>query len=469
MASRRPTIGSLKMPVDHGRSMRFAAPVVPELAHGTDLDGNDVSTRHQRTEPSSTTPILGVPSRAAEAECSCDAGVATPPARRRRARGVAPPAEGPALGDPARRGRRRARDAATTFDDARATRSNRSSSRWGSSSLAVPLALLLDRLGFFAAIAARIGASRHLHLWAWFFAAGVTTLFNLDAAVVLLTPLYMQIARRHGFDAVAAAFPPVLLASLASSALPVSNLTNLLAAERYDLGATDFATRLGPASLAATVVGYVAYRRAFHLSVVHEAEHLPIDDRATLAGAPVVVFVLVGFTVGDGLGVPGVGGRRDRRRRPRRDDKVGAVANRAGGCRRARRVARHPRRRRRAAPRPRERARPDAPGGDLRIVALAVVAANAINNLPAVLIGLPALGPDPDDRLWSLLLGVNMGPVLIVSGSLAGLLWLDTTRRLGVRVDARRYTSVGLRVGAPALLAADRGAARHQPPGILSG
>jgi hypothetical protein len=33
-------------------------------------------------------------------------------------------------------------------------------------------------------------------------------------------------------------------------------------------------------------------------------------------------------------------------------------------------------------------------------------------------------------------------------------LWLSTMNRLDVDVDARRYTSVGLRVGAPALIAA---------------
>jgi arsenical pump membrane protein len=167
-----------------------------------------------------------------------------------------------------------------------------------------------------------------------------------------------------------------------------------------------------------------------------------------------VVFVLVGFTVGDGLGVPAwvVAAIADAvlvamtRWVPWRTVPVGAVVLAASLGILAAAAAPHL---------DLENALgPDAPGGDLRIVALAVVAANAINNLPAVLIGLPALGPDPDDRLWSLLLGVNMGPVLIVSGSLAGLLWLDTTRRLGVRVDARRYTSVGLRVGAPALLAA---------------
>jgi arsenical pump membrane protein len=52
------------------------------------------------------------------------------------------------------------------------------------------------------------------------------------------------------------------------------------------------------------------------------------------------------------------------------------------------------------------------------------------------------------------LTAVNVGPVLAVTGSLAGLLWLDTVRRLGVPVDARTYSRVGIRVGLPALAAA---------------
>jgi arsenical pump membrane protein len=53
----------------------------------------------------------------------------------------------------------------------------------------------------------------------------------------------------------------------------------------------------------------------------------------------------------------------------------------------------------------------------------------------------------------ALLLGTNLGPVLVLSGSLSGLLWRDPALRLGVEVTASRYSAVGLRVGLPALLA----------------
>ncbi|MEW6477432.1 MAG: hypothetical protein AB1679_34705 [Actinomycetota bacterium] len=94
------------------------------------------------------------------------------------------------------------------------------------------------------------------------------------------------------------------------------------------------------------------------------------------------------------------------------------------------------------------------PGSAARIVTAAVFGANALNNLPALLVAVPVLEANPGSRLWLVLLGVNVGPVLAATGSLAGLLWLDTTRRLAVPVHPRTYTNVGVRVGLPALLAA---------------
>jgi arsenical pump membrane protein len=53
-----------------------------------------------------------------------------------------------------------------------------------------------------------------------------------------------------------------------------------------------------------------------------------------------------------------------------------------------------------------------------------------------------------------LLLGVNMGPVLLLTGSLAGLLWQASARRAGVEVRASTYSRIGATVGVPALVAA---------------
>ena len=89
----------------------------------------------------------------------------------------------------------------------------------------------------------------------------MTIVFNLDAAVVLLTPLYVRIAHRHDIPPVVLAFQPALLACLASNPLPVSNLTNLIVAEQHDLGLGEFLVHLGPVTVVACTVGWFGYRR----------------------------------------------------------------------------------------------------------------------------------------------------------------------------------------------------------------
>jgi len=319
--------------------------------------------------------------------------------------------------------------------------------------VAVPLAVVLDDIGFFASLAALVDGGRHLRLGLWVLAAAVTVLFNLDAAVVLLTPLFVRLAHRHGDDPLALAFIPALLASLASTVLPVSNLTNLVAAGPLDIHTRDFLVEAAPAAVAATVVGWFAYRRTFAAPV-----HLPVSDehpdrRALWTGAPVVVWLLVGFTVGERLGVPAwvvalialTGLVGVTRRLPWRSTPLGpavlalalgtlAVAA-APGLRIDRLLGL------------------DGVGGEVATFGGAVLGANLMNNLPAVVVSLPALQEHPD-RVWAVLLGVNIGPTLWATGALSTLLWQSTMSRLGHPVSARRYAAIGWRIGIPALLAA---------------
>ncbi|HLH45823.1 MAG TPA: SLC13 family permease, partial [Acidimicrobiales bacterium] len=80
---------------------------------------------------------------------------------------------------------------------------------------AVPLAVLLDRLGFFSAAARAMTRGRRSLGALWVLAAVVTTVLNLDASVVLLTPLYVRVARRRGMDPFLAGVQPLVLAWLA--------------------------------------------------------------------------------------------------------------------------------------------------------------------------------------------------------------------------------------------------------------
>lgn len=89
--------------------------------------------------------------------------------------------------------------------------------------------------------------------------------------------------------------------------------------------------------------------------------------------------------------------------------------------------------------------------GGLALTSIAAgAAANVVNNLPATLVAL-ATGPHRvTSGLWPLLLGVNMGPTLLLTGSLASLLWAEGARAAGLEVHWRDYLRLGVRVGLPA-------------------
>jgi arsenical pump membrane protein len=90
----------------------------------------------------------------------------------------------------------------------------------------------------------------------------------------------------------------------------------------------------------------------------------------------------------------------------------------------------------------------------VRATGVAAALAAIANNLPAVLVLRPLLPPGASDALWAVLLGVNIAPLVLVTGSLAGLLWSDVLRRLGAEVGPREFSRVGVLVGLPALAVA---------------
>jgi arsenical pump membrane protein len=81
-------------------------------------------------------------------------------------------------------------------------------------------------------------------------------------------------------------------------------------------------------------------------------------------------------------------------------------------------------------------------------------ASNLINNLPMGLIGASvAQGANlPAGVTGALLVGVDLGPNLSITGSLATILWLVAIRREGEDVSARRFLATGSLVMPPTLL-----------------
>jgi arsenical pump membrane protein len=84
------------------------------------------------------------------------------------------------------------------------------------------------------------------------------------------------------------------------------------------------------------------------------------------------------------------------------------------------------------------------------------LADNIANNLPVGLVAGSVAGADhlPQPVVNAILIGVDLGPNLSVTGSLATILWLVALRREKIDVGAWRFLKIGALVTPPALLAA---------------
>ena len=318
----------------------------------------------------------------------------------------------------------------------------------------VPLAALLDRLGLFDALAVEIERRRERIpvLALWVLAAATTAVLNLDTTVVLLTPLYARLARRGGCDPFAVTAIPLLLASLASSFLPVSNLTTLIAVERLDLTVLDVVGHLALPSLAACTVAWLCYRRR-HPTTISSGDPGEPDRRALLVGGAVVGGLLVGFVLGPSWGVDPwvVALVADAvlvavlRWVPWREvplitaigvAALGAVVTVAVPAD----LLRGP-------------LHTDSPAAVAGLTALAAIAANAVNNLPALLIALDGVD-QATWGMWAWLLGINVGAALLPLGALANILWWRIARSEGIAFSLRTYARITFPVVIPALVAA---------------
>jgi arsenical pump membrane protein len=80
------------------------------------------------------------------------------------------------------------------------------------------------------------------------------------------------------------------------------------------------------------------------------------------------------------------------------------------------------------------------------------LASNLMNNLPAGLIASQAAQQQSATLVASMLVGVDLGPNLSITGSLASLLWLAALEREGITVTPWQFLTLGLVVMPPALL-----------------
>jgi arsenical pump membrane protein len=287
----------------------------------------------------------------------------------------------------------------------------------------------------------------------------ITSVLSLDATVVLFTPVVVRAVRGRGRPTVdAALLATVFLANGASLLSPVANLTNLLVIHQSGLSYAGFSARLAlPCLVAGALITWA----------VLAGNREPIEPVPVTASGPpeapartvdalgwfvvaVIAVLVVAFFVGSGLGIAPawpawigalvisvavVGSARDTPVRLARAAApgflvfvlclaivVGAAARHGLGHT----IVDH------------------VPHGSgllamLGMALLAAALANLVNNLPATLLLLPALAGRPVSLLLAALLGLNIGPNLTYTGSLATLLWRRRVREDGVEPALRTF------------------------------
>lgn len=285
--------------------------------------------------------------------------------------------------------------------------------------------------------------------------AAVTVVLNLDTAVVFLTPILLHAARRRRLDPLPFAYGAVFMCNAASLLLPGSNLTNLLVlAGGSGSGAHFAASMAGPWVAAVVTTGvlvWLAHRRSLGPRSAGGREPAPapgILGWVGIAGAGGLVLALgdpavpvavlaVGLSAVEVL--RGALPRRGALRAASPGMLLGVfgIAVALGTLARAWGV-------------------PSAFMGHAtrwQAVAAGAVGSVALNNLPATLLLTARAVAHPR----ALLLGLDVGPNLAITGSLSAILWMRVSRREGFRPSAARYTLLGLAI-VPVALAAGLGA-----------
>lgn len=276
----------------------------------------------------------------------------------------------------------------------------------------------------------------------------VTALLNLDTAVVFLTPILLGAARRRGVGERPFLYGTVFMANASSLFLPGANLTNLLVLHHEPVPGGVFALRVLPTAVGASLVTGLGLALLFRreLAAPGAAAQLEVRrPRAAVLGLVVVAGALTLALRSPALPVLGVvlvaTAVAVRGKLLHARSALAAIAPlpllglfglsiALGALGRIADVASlldH--------------------AGVWTTAAVSSLAAVAVNNLPAAVL----LSTHAPAHPRALLLGLNVGPNLAVTGSLSSYLWLRSARAAGARPSAREFSKYGLLV-APAAI-----------------
>jgi arsenical pump membrane protein len=330
---------------------------------------------------------------------------------------------------------------------------------------------LFDYLAAHAARSAR-GSPKRLFTLVYLVGVLVTVFLSNDATAVVLTPAVAAVARAAG----AATPMPYLLicafvANAASFALPISNPANLVVFGDAMPPLAEWLWRFAPASVLSIVMTYLMLRwtQRAHLAGKTRTDiaipKLGRGGRIAAVGLVGAVLVLLGASAaGLALGLPtllaGVGtviavlvAERSSPWPVLRHvswdtlvlvaalfvivqglEATSLTATLVGAL---------------------EQASEAAPGMTAAATgALLAFATNLTNNLPLGLVSASVVGAAqvPEKILDAVLVGIDLGPNLSVTGSLATILWLTALRREAIKFGSIRFLAVGIVVMPPALI-----------------
>ncbi|THD75188.1 MAG: arsenic transporter [Bradyrhizobium sp.] len=341
--------------------------------------------------------------------------------------------------------------------------------------LLAEVARLEGLFDWLAALAVRHakGSAKRLFLIVYAVGTLVTVLLSNDATAVVLTPAVYAAATAARVEPLPYLFICAFIANAASFVLPISNPANLVIFGAHMPPLAQWLYQFTLPSMASILVTYwllrFTQRTALHqaISTDFAAVPLSVGGKCIAAGIVLTAAALLGASALDRqLGLPTfVAGAAVtvivlviNRQSPRpvlRDISWGVLPLVAGlfvlvdGVRQTGILA------------PITRALRDAAAsspGETGFSAGVIVAflSNLMNNLPTGLVAatVSQSAHVPLGVTGGILIGVDLGPNLSVTGSLATILWLIALRRDGEIVTAWQFLRLGIVIMPPALLAA---------------
>ncbi|MBL0796063.1 arsenic transporter [Pseudomonas sp. B7] len=349
------------------------------------------------------------------------------------------------------------------------------------------ISLLLDEAGFFQWAALHVarwakGDGRRLFVFTVLLGAAVSALFANDGAALILTPIVISILLALRFSAastLAFVMAAGFIADTASLPLVVSNLVNIVSADYFGLGFSEYASVMVPVNAVAVAstlgVLYWFFRRDIptHYSLDDlQDPRLAIRDGLTFrVGWIVLGLLLIGLFALEPLGIPisaiaavcaallfavaarghVISTRRVLREAPWQivifslgmylvvyglknaglTDYLATALNYLAGT--------------------------GLWGAALGTGFLTALLSSAMNNMPTVLVGAlsiqasDAVGVIREAMIYANVIGSDLGPKITPIGSLATLLWLHVLERKGIRITWGYYFKTGVVLTLPIL------------------